>query len=107
MSRRGIGDLGRPDRRFRIDLGYSARRSGFEKIGASRREDLTRARRLRWTAKRHPDVIDAEAALALAVKLESAGEGKDVPESLASAVYMRGQRINVAGALWKLLRESQ
>lgn len=107
MSGRGIGDLGKPERRHRMDLGFNAKRSGFEKIGDSRKEDLTRARRLRWSAKRHADVIDAEAALALADKLEAAGEGRKVPESLASSVYLREQRINVAGALWKLIRESR
>ena len=107
MSRRGIGDLERPARRYRMDLGYNAKRSGFEKIGNSRSEDLLRARRLRWSAKRHLAVIDEESALALADKLEAAGSRLTAPESLASAVYMRDQRINVAGALWKLIRESR
>jgi hypothetical protein len=107
MSGRGIGDLGKPEQRYRMDLGFSAKRSGLEKLGKCQDEDLTRERRLRWAAKRHPDVIDAKAALALADKLEAAGEGRKVPESLASSVYMRGQRINVAGALWKLIRESR
>lgn len=107
MSRRGIGDLERPERRYRMDLGFNAKRSGLEKIGKSRNENLTRARRLRWSAQRHPEVIDVEAALALADRLEAAGQGKKAPESLACAVYMRSQRINVAGALWKLLRESR
>ena len=106
MSQRNITHVGKPDRRYRVDLGKNALRSGFEKLGDSQKEDRFRAKRLRSAAKKFPDVIDEEAALALAAKLETAGNGGEVPESLACSTYMRSQRINVAGALWKLIKES-
>ena len=104
MSQRGIEGLGKPSKRDRVDLGKDARRSGFEKLGDSQKEDRLRAKQLRKAAPKYPDQFNVEAMLALADKLESTGEGGKVPESLASTTYMRGQRIYIAGALWKLIR---
>ena len=106
MSQRNITHVGKPDRRYRVDLGKNALRSGFEKLGDSQKEDRFRAKRLRSAAKNFPEMIDVEKALSLAAKLEAAGEGGEVSETLASSVYMRGQRINISGALWKLIKES-
>lgn len=106
MSGRGIGDLGRPERRRRMDLGKNARLSGFETNAESRRENCSRAKGLRWAAKKYPDKVDAKAANELADRLE-AGSGRDVPDSLASSVRMRDYRINVTGALWELIRTSK
>ncbi len=107
MSQRNIAHVGNPDRSYRVDRGANARRSGFEKLESSQREDLLRAKQLRSAAQWFPDVIDRETALTLAAKLEAAGNGGEVPESLACSTYMRGQRINVSGALWKLIDESK
>src|SRR4051812_41883480 len=103
MSGRGIGKLGKPPMRYRVDRGVNARRCGFETSAQSQTEDLLRARRLLKAAKKYPELIDAVAAQALARKLEEAGEGGEVPESLASSTFMRGLRINVAGAIWQLI----
>ncbi len=107
MSQRNISHLGKPARRFRIDIGKNARTSGFEKLNASRKEDLKRATLLRKAARSYPETIDREAALALAAKLEAAGNGGEVPESLACSTYMRGQRINISGAMLKFINESR
>ena len=107
MSQRNIAHVGKPDKRYRVDLGENAERSGFEKLEHSQTEDLLRAKQLRNAARWFPDVIDEEAALALAAKLETAGNGGEVPESLASSTYMRGHRINISGALWKLIKEAR
>lgn len=106
MSQRNISHVGKPALRYRVDLGKNAKRSGFEKLEHSQKEDLLRAKQLRSAARWFPDVIDEEAALALAAKLETAGNGGKVPESLASSSYMRGHRINISGALWKLIKEA-
>lgn len=106
MSGRGIGNLGKPPIGYRVDLGANAQLSGFETLKQSRDEDRFRAKRLRRAAAKYPDEINAEAALALATKLETAGEGGEVPNSLASSTFVRGQRVNIVGALWRLIRES-
>jgi hypothetical protein len=105
MSGRGIADLALPADRFRVDQGLGRRRSGFEAPEDSRKEDLRRTRRLRAAAAKYPDVIDAEAAKALANRLDPLGTGGDAPKSVASSVYMREQRIKIAGALWYLVKE--
>lgn len=105
MSGRGIGKLGTPAQNYRVDLGGNAGRCGFETLEESRQEDMLRSWRLRTAAKKYPGQIDADAALALAAKLETAGQGGEVPESLASSTYMRGVRVNIVGALWQLIEE--
>lgn len=107
MSQRNISHLGRPPLRYRVDRGATARLCKFETVGDSGAEDLLRARELRRAAKKYPELIDGEAAEALAEKLEAAENGEEVPQTLASSVYMRGQRINVSGALWQLIRGSE
>lgn len=89
--------------KYRVDIGNNAVRSGFETRGRSRTEDLLRAKQLRKAAEKYPDDIDRDAALQLAQKLEAAGNGNDVPDSLASSVYMREQRVNIVGALWQVV----
>ena len=106
MSRRGIGEIGKPPMRFRVDLASNAIGRGFETLDKSRREDLLRAKRVRKSLKKHPEMFDRKAALALATKLEQAGEGGETPRSIASSVYMRGLRINVVGAVWQMIRKA-
>lgn len=105
MAGLGISGLAPPKRQYRVDLWPAARRCGFETFTDSQKEDRLRARRLRAAANKYPDMIDADAAQALAAKLEAAGTGGDVPDRLASSVFMREQRAKIAGALWCLLRE--
>jgi hypothetical protein len=105
VSGRGIANLASPIRRFRVDLWPAALRCGFEALTDSQKEDLRRTRRLRAAAKRYPDVIDAEAAKALANRLDPRCTGGDAPKSVASSVYMRQQRIKISGALWCLVKE--
>ena len=107
MSQKNIGHVGKPDKLYRVDLGKNAVRSGFEKLADSQKEDRLRAKRLRSAAKKFPEMIDVDKALALAAKLETAGNGGEVPESVASSTYMRGHRINISGALWKLIKEAR
>jgi hypothetical protein len=106
MSQRNIGHIGKPSRCYRVDLGANAHISGFETLGNSHNEDIYRAKQLRSAARWFPEMIDTEAVSSLAAKLEAAGSGGEVPESLACSTYMRGQRINISGALWKLIKES-
>ncbi len=105
MSGRGIANLTLPPARFRVDQGLGKRRSGFETPEHSREEDSRRTRRLRAAAKKYPGMINAEAAKALANRLDPLGTGGDAPKSSASSVYMREQRIKIAGALWCLVKE--
>lgn len=106
MSGRGIGDLGLPPLRYRVDKGSAARRSAFETLRQSRAEDLVRARKLCKAASKYPKQVNAGAALALACKLERAAAGCGAADSIASSTHMRGQRVNVAGALWQLIRRA-
>lgn len=106
MSGRGIGDLGLPPLRYRVDKGSAGRRSDFETLRQTRAEDLRRARKLRKAASKYPEQVNAGAALPLACKMERAAAGREVADSLASSTYMRGQRVNVAGALWQLVRRA-
>lgn len=101
MSGRGIETLQMPPLAFRIDRKRTCRENGFETLEESQEEDRFRTRRLRRTAKKY----GWPAALTLAAKLEFAGEGLGVSESLASSVYMREQRIKIVGAVWQLVEE--
>jgi len=105
MAGLGISGLAPPKHQDRVDLEPAARRCGFETLTDSREEDCLRARRLRAAAKRYPGVIDAEAAKALADRMDPRCTGGDAPKSVASSVYMREQRIKIAGALWCLVKE--
>lgn len=89
--------------KYRVDLGDNAARSGFETRGRSQAEDLLRAKQLRKAVEKYPDDVDRDRALSLARRLEDAGEGRDVPESLASSVYMREKRIEILGGIWQLV----
>jgi hypothetical protein len=107
MSQRNIAYVGKPERRYRVDIGSNALESGFEKLKSSQVEDLLRAKQLRNAARCYPELIERAAVLSLAGRLETAGNGGGVPKSLASSTYMRRQRINVSGALLKLIEESR
>lgn len=104
MSQRNIAHIGKPERRYRVDIGFNARESGFEKLKSSQAEDLLRAKQLRNAARCYPEFTNREAALTLARQLETAGNGGKVPKSLASSTYMRSKRIKVSGALLKLMK---
>lgn len=88
---------------YRVDLGDNAAGSGFETRGRSQAEDRLRAKQLRKAVEKYPGDVDRDAALPLARRLEDAGDGTDVPDSLASSVYMREQRIKVLGPLWQVV----
>lgn len=106
MSQRNITDLGKPARPYRADCGNNAKRCKLETLSDSRREDLLRAKRLRSSVGQYPELIDVTDALALAAKLEAGGNGGEVAQTLASSIHMRGQRINIAGAIWKMIEEA-
>ncbi len=95
MPRRNITQIGRPPRKYRVDLDPNAK---FEKAADSAKEDRRRAKLLR-SAKLPPKL--KAAANDLADRLD----GRSVPETPASSRYMREQRIDVVGALWQLCDE--
>jgi hypothetical protein len=101
MPRLNITQLPLPNAPYRVhkDSGSDA---GFETKQSCRREDLLRARHLRRAAKTFPDRIDAEAAEALAAKLQITGAGGDVHQSTACSLYMGLLRYRATGALSKL-----
>lgn len=99
MSGLGIGDLGLPPRPYRVDQ-MSDR---FETERDARLEDEARAEALACATLFYPYVIDPALAQPLAVKLaDYSGRTYD---TLASSTYMRGLRINIAGAIWQLIDE--
>jgi hypothetical protein len=109
MSRRNIADLPPPDPTYRVDL-VTRRHDGqvsFETVSFAREVDLSRARSLRRAAVRYPGVLDAGHAQRLAAQLEQSGETGANPESPASSLYMRKQRLRVIGALWRLMEGSR
>lgn len=105
MSGKGIGDLPPPPTRFRPNnmpppvapLRFNGtRKAAFETRAASAEEDATRIRLLKRTANCNPAL--RRAARRLAAKLQD----PDGAATLASSVYMRRQRINIAGKLAQL-----
>lgn len=99
MSGLGIGDLGWPNDEYRPDLHVP----GFETEADAADEDRTRGRILRADSGNHGGGW-GEKARALADKLDP-DLNPEIPETPASARYMRDQRIRIIGALWKLLVE--
>ena len=97
MPRRNITQIGRPLRKYRVDLDPNAK---FEKAADSGVEDRVRAKLLR-SAKLPPEL--QAAANDLADRLD----GRSVPETLASSRFMRSQRIDLIGALWPLYDRSR
>ena len=79
---------------------------GFETSQFARDQDAKRAKRVRKAVSRHSDLVDVEHAQRLADQLEQSGETGANPQSPASSLYMRKQRLNVIGALWKLMEGS-
>jgi hypothetical protein len=108
VSRRNIAYLLLPQAQYRVDRVSSPEdgSGGFETQAFARAQDAKRAKRLRKAVRRYADAIDADHAMRLAAQLEHSGETGDSPDSLASSVYMRTQRIRVIGALWALMMGS-
>jgi len=107
VSQRNISNLPPPPKAYRPDK-ETRREDGqikFEKPGACQCEDTARAKALRRTANRHPNVVDMDCARKLADQLERSGETGENPESVASSLYMREQRRRIIGALWQLVEE--
>ena len=101
MSGSGISTVPLPENRYRPDLiSYSDERFQFETEQFSREEDARRVKMLRKSASQAKKPENRIAALELADRLDY-GDG-DPPETLASHLYMRGHRIAIAGALWRL-----
>ena len=108
MSQRNISDLSSPEAAFRVDR-VTQRHNGhvtFETSRFARDEDAKRAKRLLKTVRNSPGLIDVDHALRLAAQLEQSAEIGDNPDSPASSLYMRKQRLKVIGALWKLMEGS-
>jgi len=103
MSGRGIGDLGPIGLWDLFRSGVTREDSGFETLEASLREDRLRARGLRKSAARFPELINGEEAEGLAAQLQLSGDGFACPHTLASSVYMRSLRGNIGGHLWRLV----
>ncbi|WP_125954904.1 hypothetical protein [Novosphingobium sp. MD-1] len=103
MSRRNIGDADWPADEFRVDRAVDGKWSSFETERASKAEDKLRARLIRKAVARHLDTLDTEAALALAYRLEQAGNGGEAPDTLASSVHMRNLRQRVCSEFWRLV----
>lgn len=101
MSGRGITELGNPPIQFRVDMHCA----GFETTQMSAIEDTNRAKQVRRTAIRYPEVVDPAAAKALAETLESMDDVTN--PSLASSSYMRALRIEICSHIWKLVREAK
>lgn len=108
MSRRNIADLPPPEAAYRVDR-VTHRHDGqvtFETSQFAREQDAKRAKGLRKAVVRHAGVIDVEHAQRLADQLEHSGETGGNPDSPASSLYMRKQRLKVIGALWRLMEGS-
>jgi hypothetical protein len=105
MSQRNIADLPLPPAPFRVDRVTlrSDGRARFETLASAREEDARRVKGLRSAMIRHAHVIDVDRAQHLAAQLEESAETGAHPESLASSLYMRKQRMKVIGALWRLM----
>ncbi|WP_295525996.1 hypothetical protein [Novosphingobium sp. Chol11] len=125
MSGRGISKLGLPPRQYRVDIHFP----DFETLESCHREDHLRAKMLhkmaeywhrvapqggalsqqlpndRGVQRRGTDNRDIEEVRKLASGLLRAASGGDVPETLSSSTYMRGLRINVAGAIWEMIEK--
>ncbi|MBB3924316.1 hypothetical protein GGR43_000010 [Sphingobium jiangsuense] len=104
MARPGISKLRLPPKKYRPDL-RTRRRDGlikFETLDDARREDELRIERLRRIADQFPDIIDAQAARKLAIRLRRATEFDERGNTPASSIYMREQRIRTVGWLWSL-----
>jgi len=96
VSRRNISHLPPPAERYRVDiLSHS-----FETDLAAAREDSLRAKKLRKRADQCKKGKRRASLLVLADLLDPAVT-PDTPETLASARYLREQRIKIIGALWK------
>ena len=99
MSRRSIADCRWPDDPWRVDL----HSPGFEAPDAAVKEDAKRARMLckrakNLTGKRRSRMLGLADLLDPKVTPET-------PQKLASARYMREQRIRITGAVWQLVAE--
>ena len=126
MSGRGISKLGLPPAQYRVDFHLP----DFETWDACRKEDALRAKMLLkvvehleqvmadrgWWWREYPNGRGVERQHVwndhvanirkLAGDLLCAASGGNVTETLSSSTYMRGLRINVAGAIWELIEKS-
>lgn len=80
---------------------------GFEPEAKALAEDETRVRLIRKSAGEASDPKNRAAALTLAYKLDYQARQEDPPESCASRAYMRAQRKNIGGGLWKLADDNR
>jgi hypothetical protein len=97
-------------------------RAGFETVEQCRNEDLLRADGVRTAAQAVSSAksgeahgraseldrfnLDSRAALNLADRLEAGAESGIPPKTLASALFMREQRLRFGGALLELVNHS-
>lgn len=100
MPRRNIDDLPPAKYKYRRDV-----KAAIEKVQAARAEDRLRAQRLSWPSVQSSDIVDADKAVALSDVLLAASDGKVIPATMASATYLRRQRIKLASSLWQFLDE--
>lgn len=102
MPRHGLSKLTRPKRRYRPD------RAGkrFESKEEKQLEDAKRRRllsRSSTTASLTPH--EQKLAKRLAKKFVRAEQRKKLPPTIASAQYMRKQRVRIVGRLWELFEK--
>ncbi|MCW1383927.1 hypothetical protein OLX02_13975 [Novosphingobium sp. KCTC 2891] len=102
MSGRGISKLGLPPMQYRVDIHLS----DFETLKDAQEEDDFRSEDLDETTE---DIFDGDPPYdeAMSSYLWGAAQGDEVRATLASATYMRELRINISGAIWRLIEESE
>ena len=99
MARPNIAMLNMPPLAYRPDR----RAQDFESRRASEDEDQLRANRLKKFATVNDGAL-GERAVGLANLLQQSQTGNP-PDTPASKLYMRDQRIRIFGQLWKLINE--
>ena len=100
MPRRSVEELPSAKSAYRRDV-----KAAIETAQAARAEDGLRARGLSRPSVQASGLIDADICAALSNQLLAASNGKVIPASLASATYLRKQRINLASSLWQFVDE--
>lgn len=109
MSRRNIGDLCAPERKFKPSKWSKAPGNAgfqFETKRQTKTEDAKRAKLLVKASRLYPALIHGERATELAARLTYQSRD-DVPDSLASATYYRKCRNVIAGHLWQFVSGCQ
>ena len=100
MPRLNIDSLPPAKAQYRRDV-----KAAIETPPAARAEDGLRARGLSRPSVQASGLIDADKCAALSDVLLAASIGKVITPSLASAVYLRRQRIKLASSLWQFVDE--